>query len=197
MVSKKEIEQSIKQLNKFDKKVEELKESGFIKWLSENKLSYTLSFNKKKPSEFRYPPKDYIQAFLLMYRFFIYDKDKISIRELNKIYDTLPICDSDKKQFYNLRQALNNFLDSRPFFKIICSEINLKSNRNIVDVLLHGYFAHQNKSEEFEKWMKDEYIGTMILMHFCYILHMVHCIILEIQKINKNTILKLNALLLK
>jgi hypothetical protein len=171
----------------FNEMVDELlKESEFVKWLLENKFGYSIHFKEHK-EEFRYPPKDVVKAFVLTYRFFIQDNERISLRNIKKLYDELPIKSTKKRQFYKIRDQINKFLDSEPIFRV--SGFNMSSNRKIQNVIIYGRLAHQNEklSKIFKEWESSPW-WEMIFIHFCAILFYIFEGLVIIKKINQEVI---------
>ena len=177
----------IKRLTQFNEMVDDLlKDSEFVKWLLKNKLGFSTHFKEQK-EEFRYPLKDAVKAFVLTYRFFIQDNERISLRNIKRLYDELPIKSTKKRQFYKIRDRINKFLDSKPIFKV--SGFNMSSNRKIQNVIIYGGLAHQNKKlyKIFKKWKNSPW-WEMIFIDFCAILFHIFEGLVIIKKINQEII---------
>jgi hypothetical protein len=138
-------------LEAFVAKAHKLVNSRF-RALVEEGLEITLSFKRGQGGmriEYKGPDTESIEAFILTFRFFIQQKERISIRSLMQICDDPDISDVWKDKFQQIRTALNAFLDETP-----PAPEKIPTNRGIMDVFIYGHLAHeeQEKKRQYDEW---------------------------------------------
>lgn len=104
--------QQIKRLQKFNTIVEYLESYDFF---NINKIGVSISSPQGSAGgkiETLGPREEATSAFISKFRFLLMNKDGISLNEINEIYKILPISDDLKKEYADLQQAINQYLDS-------------------------------------------------------------------------------------
>lgn len=164
-------------LEVFNEKAETLQEfERLLETLNKTKVGF------KESADHNYgeailegPNKESVHACILNIRFFMQDNEKISVRNLSKIYERFST--PAKNDFNSIRQSLNDFLDSpsplsksisptaslpeniddinNDIFKIIdfinSSEVIFYTNREIFEAFIYGDLSHQTKREEYKR----------------------------------------------
>jgi hypothetical protein len=138
-------------LEAFVIRARKLVESRFGAFIQEG-LEITLSFKQGWEGmrvEYKGPDAESIDAFILTFRFFIQDKDRISFRSLAQVCDDPDISDVWKDKFSQIRTALNEFLNETP-----PAPEKIPNNRRIMDVFIYGHLAHEDeeKKQQFDEW---------------------------------------------
>lgn len=184
---------AIEALNLFNEKTEELINSGFVKHMQEVGLKVSLKMATDKQVEVTHtlPDREVIKAFVLTIRFFIQDNECSSIRNLATIYQQMPVSDNLKKDFAKVRDKLNDEFKKKTFLNLNGKDITYEK---VFDIFIYGGLAHANKAkkQEYDNWMKDKPIASLIMSEFYnFLWYFLNCIA-YIRKINIETISELN-----
>lgn len=182
--------EEIEALKLFNEKSDKLFASRYVKYLQETKkLSVGFTFTKGQAPTTRraLPDQDAIDAFVLTFRFFIQDNDKISFHNIGKLYEEIPISSELKKRFVEQRKVLNDYLDKQS--NNVINGLNL-TQRQILAVFVYGGLAHANAKKKaiYDTWKADGLIFPILELHFCSILEFVQRIINNVFIINKEAI---------
>lgn len=184
-------EKILETLKLFNEKAEELHESNFIELMRDKDIGIHVTVRQGQGTIRKNTPhKEPICAFILTFRFFIQDRDGISCRSMQKIYDQLPSdFKEERKIFSQVRKGLNDFLNSEPIIKI--QGIPL-TNNYIMKVFIYGNLSHLNKEKKkiFEWWMSDSILAPFMVNEFVFILSTVMDYIMYIRNLNKIVIQK-------
>src|SRR5687768_7878631 len=115
-------EEELYTLRLFNEKADRLDQGGFIRTLLANGMKLTISW---EPGVSTYKLKgldqDGIDAFILNYRFFIQNNERISFAKMAILYESLPVADEMKESFRQIRDSLNQFFQ-------VPSSVTLGSN---------------------------------------------------------------------
>jgi hypothetical protein len=166
------IENQIATLKFFNQKAERLFATRYVQFQQERrKLSVNLSQKRGEALKVTkdLPDQDAIDAFLLTFRFFNQNNEPTSLDNMEKLYETLKIDEKTKNEFKELRQALNNSLDTPdPIFVINGVSPTF---REIMDVFIYGGLAHSNKEKrkKYEQWQSSP-LFALFEQEFCYTL---------------------------
>lgn len=186
-------EESIKTLRLFNEKVDTLKRLSFVKmvFMQDTGVQVSVSQRERIKVERLGPNEESISAFVLTFRYFIQDNERISFRNFAKLYNELPISHRIKEDFNNIRKSINNFLDSK-------STVNIENstNRYIMEVFVYGGLAHANpiKKEVFDRWMYKQILNTFLINEFVYILGVVMRAIEFMENLNLEVLKELEQL---
>jgi hypothetical protein len=178
-----EIEAQLNVLREFNRKVDRLEQTGFWKRY-ENEVPNVvmkmddLTMEKTGDTSFSmlgriqsWIPEfdqDEIDAFVLTFRLFTQDNDRISLRRLSQIYASDWLQGGNAQEcFEDARKQLNDHLDSAA--KIAFGDTVI-SIRFIADVVIYGGLAHTNeeKSKIFQNWSQSGFMGLIWVEFFAY-----------------------------
>ncbi len=115
--------------------------------------------------------QDEIDAFVLTFRMFTQDNDRISLRRLSEIYACSWMRSGNAQEcFEDARHTLNNHLDSAATLMLGNDQISV---RQIADIVIYGGLAHSNeqKSRIFEGWKNSGIMGFIWAEFFAYARH--------------------------
>jgi hypothetical protein len=182
---------SIEALYLFNEKAEKLKRCSFTRSVSEKRV-ITISYKEDGSLgvERKGPDEESIDAFVLTYRFFCQDNEGSSFRNMEVIYNSLPISQQRKDLFKGARDQFNTWLDCDPSIKIDNLTI---TNREILDIFIYGGLAHANKRKKaiFDQWMSDPFLSQFMANEFVSILKKVMDFIIFVQNLNDEVIREL------
>jgi hypothetical protein len=153
----------------FHQKIEEIKQSTLYQKYLLDKESGHYSVQAKKVKNLKdgswlirdqlvNPPEEVIKAFILDLRFFIQDNERISLSHLGEqVFPHLENQFPEEVQaFTNLRNNLNEFLNSKPGINLKYQSGSLKkefeTNGEILETNVYGHFAHGNIKKNQKTW---------------------------------------------
>jgi hypothetical protein len=185
---KEEIDRKLDVLREFNRKVDRIEKTKF--WLRyENEAPNVIvkmdqvQFDHIGPAQFSILGRidawveefdqDEIEAFVLTFRLFTQDNDRISLRNLSAIYASDWLEGGNAREcFEDARKSLNEYLDSAA---TIMFGVDAISVRSIVDIIIYGGLAHTNaeKSKIFESWRNSGAIGFIWAELFAFARHAV------------------------
>ncbi len=170
-------------LREFNRKVDRLEQTGFWKRY-ENEIPNVvikmddLTMEKTGDASFSmlgriqsWIPEfdqDEIDAFVLTFRLFTQDNDRISLRSLSRIFASGWLQGGNAQEcFEGARKQLNDHLDSAA---TVMFGDTLVSVRFIADVIIYGGLAHTNeeKSRIFQSWSQSGFMGLLWAEFFAY-----------------------------
>ncbi|NBB81178.1 MAG: hypothetical protein GVY36_17355 [Verrucomicrobia bacterium] len=171
-------ETEIETLRTFSKKVKRLLDSRFTENVLKKHLKWNWSWKAGEGSVLDYPDcdDDDRDAFLLTLRLLIQNNDLISIANVTRIIDSLPLSEKITDPWTHNRTELNNYLDSNPFFTAFGEP---KSYRELIDTLIYGEWSHLDPKYRpaVEKWLGDEFVwSNMQTMFFMVMQNLVSCL---------------------
>ncbi len=129
--------------------------------------------------------QDEIDAFVLTFRMFTQDNDRISLRRLSDIYGSSWVRGGNAQEcFEDARNTLNNYLDSAATLMFGNNQISV---REIADIVIYGGLAHSNeqKSKIFEDWKSSGIMGFIWAEFFAYARHAVETL-QYLRSLNQN-----------
>jgi hypothetical protein len=182
-------------LDLFNEKVKELLELSFIKASLYPNVGFSLKGKLRDDGKYQIeteskgPSDEAIKAFILTFRFFIQDNEKISLRNIAELYAASNIDPVQNKYFNSIRDTINNMLDL-PNLININIDGDTPTNRKIMDVYVYGGLAHANpdKYRLYKKWTSYPPTSAMFQTCFTMILTNVLKMLVIISEINKMTI---------
>ena len=146
-------------LKLFIDKAKKLEDSSFLKSIQTDfRLDFKIEINKPMEIKSIRPQQESIDAFILTFRFFVQDKDNISLRKLKEIFDSTLVLESEREKFNSLRTELNYFLSEPAQVQI---KADKPTNREVMDTILYGELSH---SDEEKKKRYDSWMDTMEIM---------------------------------
>ena len=187
--SNKEKEEIIESLRLFNEKHDKLMSLGFVKKIFEEKIGFTMSVKKDAPVDFQRhgPEGESIDAFVLTYRFFIQNNERISFQNMSEIYDRKEITQDKKEAFKNIRETINNFLDSN---SILTINDKIYTHRDIQDIFIYGGLSHANETKKriFDSWKRNQLLFGMLEEDFVGTLATILIAIQEVARLNLNVL---------
>lgn len=189
-----EKQRAIEALTLFNEKTDELINSNFVKHMQSVDLKVSLRMLSGGEMEVKHtlPDQEIIKAFVLTIRFFIQDNESSSLRNLAKIFEKLHISHDLKNDFSRVKNRLNQEFEKKGFLNLNGKELTY---REIFDTFIFGGLAHANKEKkkEYDNWMKDVSIASLLRMEFyTFLMYFLNCIA-YIKKINLKAIAELNC----
>lgn len=179
-----EIAAQLAVLREFNRKVDRLEQTGFWKRY-ENEIPQVvikmddLTIEKAGHASFSmlgrihsWIPEfdqDEIDAFVLTFRLFTQDNDRISLRALSRIYGSDWLQGGNAREcFEEARKQINDHLDSPA---TVMFGDTVVSVRFIADVMIYGGLAHTNeeKSKIFQSWSQSGIMGLIWAEFFAYL----------------------------
>jgi hypothetical protein len=155
-------QQQLETLKDFNEKAEKLLNSSIGKGVLSQDLRCTMSWKVGEGTTITSPDfnPELLDAFLLTFRMFIQNNDRISIGRMKALYDEMPIRQELKDGFDQARDDLNVYLDLRPIFTVAGEP---KSYRDL---------SHMNESKRatFRQWMSNPVVEPHIWTQFLMIL---------------------------
>ena len=167
------IDDQIRVLERFNEKVDRLKQRGFaeesrgggaiVEWREE--LGW---------EGFHIGPSDKtVEATALTLRFFILNNESTSLLNMAKLYSNLNIEPQLSTQFCEIREQLNSYLDAPSNLAI--SEEGPMPHREIFDLFINGDLAHANSGTteanyraicqtDFFPLFQDDFTKTVLLL---------------------------------
>ena len=178
-------QEQIAALKLFNEKADKLKRCSFTRLVFEHEsgVSFSAKINEEIKIERTGPDEEAIDAFALTFRFFIQDNEKSSFRNLDRIYNELPLSQLQKESFAKARRELNDYLDAFSIFTVNNERL---SNRCILEVFMYGGLSHANekKKQIFDSWMANPFLSQYLQNEFVFILANVLNVISYIQSLN-------------
>jgi hypothetical protein len=115
------------------------------------------------------PESESIDAFVLTYRFFIQNNEKISFYNMSRIYDKTGITQDKKNAFKSIRETINNFLDSNSWGSI---DGKTYTYREIQDIFIYGGLSHATEIPKriFDSWKRDQLLFKILENEFVWVL---------------------------
>lgn len=170
-----------KTLEYFVEKAQELKESRFAEYITQNGLSLNMQLSSGQPLSFSsgLPDTDAVKALTLTLRFFIQDTEPISLHNIQQLVDGPNLADAGlssnwKNQYGAARKALKEYLNGNIPLSTGTQHNSIPiSRKEIWDALLWGHYSHSNKREEFLKWkahpffpfIQFEFVDTLMTIY--------------------------------
>ena len=167
------IDDQIRILERFNRKVDRLKERGFAE--ESRGGGAIVEWRKGKGWDGLHigPSEKTVEATVLTLRFFIQDKESTSLSNMNELYPTLKIEPRLSTQFSEIKDLVNSYLDSPSNLSI--SEEGPMTHRQILNLFINGDLAHTNNATieanyrsicqtEFFPLFQDDFTTTVRLL---------------------------------
>ena len=167
------IDDQIRILERFNRKVDRLKERGFAE--ESRGGGAFVEWRKGQGWDGLYigPSEKTVEATILTLRFFIQDKESTSLSNMNELYPTLNIETRLSTQFSEIKDLVNSYLDSPSNLSI--SEEGPMTHRQILNLFINGDLAHTNNATieanyrsisqtEFFPLFQDDFTTTVRLL---------------------------------
>lgn len=177
----------VSSLRLFNEKAEKLLSTQFTYQLPGSKLTVKTFrggkeiINRAGPSGFSF------DEFILTYRFFIQDNERISFANIASCYSNPSIQKKLQDSFNSGRKILNDFLNG---YALVEFEGKRFTRRELQEIFIYGGYAHanQDKKELYDKLMEIPIIKAFCENEFVYILGIILRIIKDVKVINEEAI---------
>jgi hypothetical protein len=164
-----DLQGAIETLEYFNEQVGRLAALSFTKYLTEHSISTpNLLEGQDFSIDSAEPNLEATEAFVLTLRFFVQDNEPISIRNIARLYESLPVSDEIKALVQEVRSNLLHRLES---FTPLALEGQRLRYSEIFDTLLNGWLAHgrdKAKREKATRWKahprRFAYVRALFIM---------------------------------
>jgi hypothetical protein len=105
--------EKLQKLKLFNEKIEVLRRRNFIQQVFQPNHGVTINFGRPEPLTFerRGADEEALHAFATTLRFFVQPRDGITIEQIAKIYESLPVEDEAKRSARAAADSLDGYLD--------------------------------------------------------------------------------------
>ena len=185
-------EDAISTIHLFVEKADRLARSEFVKSaIAGTGVKFSSGVGKATTVERRGPTEENIDAFVLTFRFFIQDNERISLRNFSAIFGSSFALPQETADFDNLRSEVNAFLDSPTMFKVE----GVINRRDLMEVFIYGGLSHANpqKKERYDAWMEHGVLGPFMENEFVAVLIVVLNAIEYIKVKSENILERIKA----
>jgi len=165
-------EEAIARLTLFIHKVERLQSLSLVRTLLEGGSSFSISWTADSGAvdlAVTGPDAEQIDAFVLTMRLFIQNNDQISLHNMARLYEGLPISERLKQNFTMHRGHLNESLQRRCILSI--NEDN-PTMGEVLETILYGQLSHldPDKRQRYLTWAQFPMAGSIIHFEFVGVL---------------------------
>lgn len=117
----------------------------------------------------RGPNEEFVDAFVLTFRFFIQTNESVSFRNMANSFELKFVNEQIRREFEKAKNHLNSYLDDNTMFNIG----GFISRRTLLDVFIYGELSHSNpeKKKTYDSWMKDDLMAPLMKNEFRVILN--------------------------
>jgi hypothetical protein len=175
----------------FTNKANKLMDSTFAKDMI-GRTGVDLSWEgDKQIVDHRGPGAEFVDAFILTFRFFIQKNESISFIKMSDSFKSKIVSENIKEQFIDAKKHLNNYLDSNTMFNIG----GFISRRNLIDVFVYGELSHSNPAQKktYDTWMSNEFMAPLLKYEFRLVIHNVLQIIAFVSGLSKQVVLSVKS----
>ena len=185
--------EKLQKLKLFNEKIETVMRGRFVPQVFRPDHGVTMNFQPEKPLtiEKRGADEEAILALATTLRFFVQDRDGISLSQIADIYQSLPVEEMAKKSARSAVENVDKYLDGGLGFAF---NGEVTTNRRLFEVVMYGGLAHANddKRIEYERWMKGPAAKFMQFFFEDIVAHMLQ-VIVSFQSMNERTIQMLES----
>jgi hypothetical protein len=186
-------------LKLFNEKVGKLDELSFTKYIKTAKTGISISSKRNESGLFdtsferRGPSQESVEAFLLTFRLFLQNNDRISIGSLAKYYSAGILSIDLETEFQDIRNVLNGYLNDPHKFRYN-ENGKILTRREMMDMFLYGDLAHLNTShrDRHQFWTQTELGSEMAFQEFIVIISGVLKAIWWFRDLNNKALEELN-----
>jgi hypothetical protein len=183
----------LKKLKLFNEKIDTVRRGRFVPQVFRPDHGVALTFATEKPVtvQKRGADEDAILALAATLRFFVQQRDGISLWQIADIYEGLAVEEMDKESARSSVDSVDKYLDTPCPFLIDGKAI---TKRHVFEVFMYGSLAHANddKRLEYEKWTKGP-VADMMEFYFETIVADMLQVIVSFQGMNERTIQALQS----
>ena len=120
-------------------------------------------------------------------RFFVQDRDGISLEQIARLYQVLPVQERAKDSARHAVESLIRFLNAPT--QLACNGQPI-TDRTIFEVFMYGSIAHANKDKKtiYDAWMQMPAVAGLVVFMFEGIIARMIRVILSFRAMNERTI---------
>jgi hypothetical protein len=148
--------EAIQKLKLFNAKIETLRRGTFIPKVFHEDHGVTMNFSAESPVTVEKcgADEEATLALAVTLRFFVQERDGISLEQVARIYDSLPVPDQYKQSAQRAFESIEVYMDSPAGFNFNGETV---TNRRLFNVFMYGGLAHANddKRTEYEAWINS------------------------------------------
>ncbi len=187
--------QLLQRLKLFNEKAEGIRRGRFANQVFHPKHGFTwlTPGDGSMETEWHGADEDATKALALDLRYFIWsqNRDGINLKQVLELYETLPVCEPDKRTVKDLVNSLESALDADAI--IIGTEP--VTWRRLLEVFMYGGLAHANDDKRalYKRWMKTESLATLMLYNFEKIVKAMVYVICQVRHVNERVIKALES----
>jgi hypothetical protein len=164
--------EAIERLKLFVEKVERLQSLSLVGSLVERGSRLTFSWTAESGAltlAAAGPEGEQVEAFVLTMRLFMQDNDQISLRNMARLYEGLPVAEELRKYFAMHRANLNQSLEARCMLSVNGDH---PTRREVLETVLYGQLSHLTPSlrERYLSWVQVPMAGAVIDFEFVGVL---------------------------
>ncbi len=187
-------QQQLERLKDFNEKTEKLLDSSIGKGVLSQDLRCSVSWQAGEGTTITSTDfnQELLDAFVLTFRMFIQNNERISIGRMKALYDEMDVRQELKDRFDDARNDLNAYLNHRPTFTVAGEP---ESYRELKEIVLFGDLSHMNEAKRaiFRQWMSDPLIEPHIWTQFLIILATFLRVVSFIRVLNHEAIKELET----
>jgi len=134
-----------------------------------------------------------LKAFLLTFRLFIQERDRLSFRAIARLLRKMPIATVLKREIVEIHNEVDDYLTRPSPFVIYGEQI---SRRALLSTLMYGRLAHvdREKRATLERWTVGDDVYPMFRHEFeIVVIHLAQAVF-WVRQVNLRAIQELNAL---
>lgn len=187
-----EIEEVISAMSLFIEKADKLRNSNFVKRaVKDSGVDFSASIGEPTTIKRRGPDDENIEAFVLTFRFFVQDNEKISLRKIKDVFESSFVEEKEKNNYNEARNNLNTYLDGATMFNVN----GVIQRRTLMEVFIYGGLSHANESKKkkYDHWMGNQLLAPFMQNEFIVILFEVLNVITFIRNQCETVLKRVNA----
>src|SRR5437764_10886994 len=138
-------EEDLDLLRLYCEKASELNDSAFLRAVRDGpRTTFQLGGKPFRAVREGGPSTEAMKAFVLTFRLFLQDRDRLSFRVIEKLISALPVASQVKSEAATIRGSVNAYLDRVSPLVIESQAIR---RRSLLDAWLYGEVAHVNSAK--------------------------------------------------
>ncbi len=151
-----DINRAIELLGLFNEQAEVLKTSRFSQEIFGKEIQVHIQMKREEDgtgimmAQLDGPDDETLKAFALTYRFFVQDNEDISIRNVFKLYESLPIDDDYRQKYQTVRTEIRKLFDTETCLN---EDGKRLTSKDIYIAFLYGTLAHLTHRKTWKRWM--------------------------------------------
>ncbi len=183
---------AISHLKLYNERAIKLKESSFLKSVQESNVTLRLLGNPFRVVREGGAGQEVMEAFVLSLRLFMQDRDGLSFRKIEDLYNSVPVGPQLKNEITEIRTSLSVYLDGSSPLVINDKAI---SRRELLTVWLNGEIAHVNREHRarLKSWSVDEDIRAFFQFEFETVITTVAWAVDAVREVNERALLELGG----